>query len=58
MTDALEPRRREEPVAVPDRDEVVLRLEVREVNSLVVRLVVLAAVLATAVPLGWAVWPG
>jgi hypothetical protein len=45
-------------VAVPDRDEVVLRLEVREVNSLVVRLVVLAAVLATAVPLGWAVWPG
>jgi hypothetical protein len=42
---------------MPDRDEVVLRLEVREVNLLVLRLMAVAAVLATAVPLGWAVWP-
>ena len=57
MADAMGPRRREDPVAMPDRDEVVLRLEVREVNLLVARLVALAAVLATAVPVGWAVWP-
>ena len=44
-------------MAVPDRDEVLLRLEVREVNLLVGRLVVLATAIATAVPLGWAVWP-
>jgi hypothetical protein len=42
---------------MPDRDEVVLRLEVREVNLLVLRLVAVAVVVATAVPLGWAVWP-
>jgi hypothetical protein len=44
-------------VAVPDRDEVLLRLEVREVNLLVARLVVAASALATVVPLTWAVWP-
>ena len=44
-------------MAVPDRDEAVLRFEVREVNLLVARLVVLAMGLATVVPLGWAVWP-
>jgi hypothetical protein len=44
-------------VAVPDRDEVVLRLEVREVNLLALRLVVLATAIAAALPLGWAVWP-
>ena len=42
---------------MPDRDEVVLRLEVREVNLLVLRLLAVAAVLAAAVLLGWAVWP-
>ena len=42
---------------MPDRDEVVLRLEVREVNLLVARLVGLAATMALAVPLGWAIWP-
>ena len=57
MVDALVPRRREDPVAMPDRDEVVLRLEVREVNLLVARLVALAAAMALAVPLGWAIWP-
>ena len=45
-------------MAVPDRDEVLLRLEAREVNLLVARLVVLAMGLATVVPLTWAVWPG
>jgi hypothetical protein len=44
-------------VAVPDRDEVLLRLEVREVNLLAVRLVVLATAIATAAPLGYAIWP-
>ena len=44
-------------MAVPDRDEVLLRLEVREVNLLAVRLVVLATAIAAAVPLGAAVWP-
>jgi len=44
-------------VAVPDRNEVVLRLEVREVNLLVARLFALAAAIAAVVPLGWAVWP-
>jgi hypothetical protein len=44
-------------VAVPDRDEVVLRLEVREVNLLVLRLVALAIVLAVAAPVLWAIWP-
>ena len=44
-------------MAVPDRDEVLLRLEVREVNLLVARLVLLAAALALAAPLGWALWP-
>jgi hypothetical protein len=44
-------------VAVPDRDEVVLRLEVREVNLLVLRLVALAVVLAVAAPVLWAIWP-
>ena len=53
----LGPRRREEPVAVPDRDEVVLRLEVREVNLLVLRLFVLAAAMAVALPLSYAIWP-
>jgi hypothetical protein len=42
---------------MPDRDEVLLRLEVREVNLLVARLVVVATALATVVPLAWAVWP-
>ena len=45
-------------MAVPDRDETVLRFEVREVNLLVARLVVLAMGLATVVPLTWAVWHG
>jgi hypothetical protein len=58
MTDALEPRRREEPVAVPDRDEVVLRLEVREVNLLVLRLMALALAMVVALPLTYVVWPG
>jgi hypothetical protein len=53
----VEPRRREEPVAVPDRDEVLLRFEVREVNLLVLRLILLAAVLALVVPLAFAIWP-
>jgi hypothetical protein len=44
-------------VAVPDRDEVLLRLEMREVNLLVARLAVVATALATVVPLTWAVWP-
>lgn len=44
-------------MAVPDRDEVVLRLEVREVNLLVLRLVALAIVLAAVAPLLWAIWP-
>jgi len=44
-------------VPVPDRDEMLLRLEVREVNLLVLRLFALAAALATTVPLGYAVWP-
>ena len=44
-------------MAVPDRDEVLLRLEVREVNLLVARLVGMAAAIATVVPLSWAVWP-
>ena len=44
-------------MAVPDRDEVLLRFEVREVNLLVLRLVVLAMVLAVAAPLLWAIWP-
>jgi hypothetical protein len=57
MTDAFGPRRREEPVAVPDRDETLLRFEVREVNLLVLRLVVLAMVLAVTAPLLWAIWP-
>ncbi len=45
-------------MAVPDRNEVVLRLEVREVNLLVARLVGMATAVATVVPLAWAVWPG
>jgi hypothetical protein len=45
------------PVAVPDRDEVVLRFEVREVNLLVLRLVALAVVIAVAAPVLWAIWP-
>jgi len=57
MTDHLGPRRREEPVAVPDRDEMLLRFEVREVNLLVLRLVALAVVIAVAAPLLWAIWP-
>ena len=57
MADALGPRRREEPVAVPDRDEMLLRLEVREVNLLVLRLVALAMVVAVAAPVLWAIWP-
>ena len=44
-------------MAVPDRDEVLLRLEVREVNLLVLRLFVLAAVMAVAIPLLFAIWP-
>ena len=44
-------------MAMPDRDEVVLRFEVREVNLLVARLVGLAAAMAVALPLGWAIWP-
>ena len=44
-------------MAVPDRDEVVLRFEVREVNLLVLRLVALAVVIAVAAPLLWAIWP-
>ena len=44
-------------MAVPDRDEVLLRFEVREVNLLVLRLIVLAAVLALVVPLTFAIWP-
>ena len=44
-------------MAVPDRDEMLLRFEVREVNLLVLRLVVLAMVLAVAAPLLWAIWP-
>jgi hypothetical protein len=44
-------------VAVPDRDEVVLRLEVREVNLLVLRLVAVAMGIAVGAPLAWAVWP-
>jgi hypothetical protein len=47
-------------VAVPDRDErdeVVLRIEVREVNLLVVRLVLLAAALAVLLPIGMVAWP-
>jgi hypothetical protein len=44
-------------VAVPDRDEVVLRFEVREVNLLVLRLVALAVVIAVAAPVLWAIWP-
>ena len=44
-------------MAVPDRDEVVLRLEVREVNLLVLRLVALAMVIAVAAPVLWAIWP-
>jgi hypothetical protein len=44
-------------VAVPDRDEVVLRLEVRAVNVLALRLVGLAAAIAAGVPLAYAIWP-
>jgi hypothetical protein len=44
-------------VAVPDRDQVVLRIEVREVNLLVVRLVLLAAALAVLLPIGMVAWP-
>jgi hypothetical protein len=42
---------------VPDRDEAVLRFEVREVNLLVLRLVALAVVIAVAAPVLWAIWP-
>ena len=42
---------------MPDRDETVLRFEVREVNLLVLRLVVLAMVIAVTAPLLWAIWP-
>ncbi len=44
-------------MAVPDRDEMLLRFEVREVNLLVLRLVALAVVIAVAAPLLWAIWP-
>lgn len=44
-------------MAVPDRDEVLLRFEVREVNLLVLRLVALAVVIAVAAPVLWAIWP-
>jgi hypothetical protein len=44
-------------VAVPDRDEVVLRYEVREVNLLAGRLAVLAAALGVLLPVGLATWP-
>lgn len=44
-------------MAVPDRDEAVLRFEVREVNLLVLRLVALAVVIAVAAPVLWAIWP-
>jgi len=44
-------------VAVPDRDEAVLRFEVREVNLLVLRLVALAVVIAVAAPVLWDIWP-
>jgi hypothetical protein len=44
-------------VAVPDRDEVVLRFEVREVNLLAGRLVVLAAAMSMLLPVGLATWP-
>ena len=45
-------------MAVPDRNEVVLRLEVREVNLLVLRLVAVAMLIAVAAPVLWAIWPG
>jgi hypothetical protein len=44
-------------VAVPDRDEVVLRFEVREVNLLAGRLVVLAGAMSMLLPVGLATWP-
>jgi hypothetical protein len=44
-------------VAVPDRDEVVLRFEVREVNLLVLRLLALALVMVVALPLTYVIWP-
>ena len=44
-------------MAVPDRDEVVLRYEVREVNLLAGRLALLAAAMGLLVPLGLATWP-
>jgi hypothetical protein len=44
-------------VAVPDRDEVVLRFEVREVNALVGRLVLLAGAMGLLLLVGLATWP-
>jgi hypothetical protein len=44
-------------VAVPDRDEFVLRFEVREVNLLAGRLLLLAGAMGLLLPVGLAAWP-
>jgi hypothetical protein len=42
---------------MPDRDEFVLRDEVREVNLLAGRLALLAAAMGLLLPVGLATWP-
>jgi hypothetical protein len=44
-------------VAVPDRDEFVLRIEVREVNLLAGRLVLLAGAMGLLLSVGLGTWP-
>ena len=44
-------------MAVPDRDEVVLRYEVREVNLLAGRLALLAGAMGLLLPVSLATWP-